>query len=289
MNKSYDIIIVGAGVSGLMLAKLLDDSKLKVLLIENRSTIKKLWNHRYGTFKETVEKFNLEKYVIKKYKKFAFGMSELEKQTVLSYHDYRFQIVDMNLFAKDLKLKCDVLTKFNIKKIRRMNGKIVIFNKNNKYAANIVVDCSGCSQVVSHHLKRPEKKDSINFLNTFLELSNCNIPKEFTDRVYFPHHFLYMNIPLCLYPYSRTECQFGHSDLVSNKFPLVKGQAKSIYLFMQNEEPYKTWFKDAKVKEKVRKISSTTITRSLVDDNFIACGEAGGATTPMLGEGFRIA
>ncbi len=289
-TKFYDVIIVGAGVSGLMLAKLLNDSDLNVLLVEKRNTIKKLKNSRFGTFKEIVEEFGLENYVISKYKKFAFGLTKPEYETVFEFKENRFQVVDMNLFAKELILKHDVLTSFYFKNITYINNCVQIVDKKGDiYLANIIVDCSGDEQIVSKYLKRKQNKNPINFYNTSLELKNCNIPKEYVERIDFPQNFRYMNIPLWIYPYSENKCQFGHADLYSKKFPLVKNQGESIYLFIKNEEPYKTWFKDAEIISMVKKPAFTTIIRSLIDDNLICCGDAGGATTPQLGEGFRIA
>jgi flavin-dependent dehydrogenase len=65
-KRVYDVIIVGAGLGGLKLAELLNNSKLKVLLIEKRNTIKKLVGHIYGTYWETIKKWKLQKYIIRK-------------------------------------------------------------------------------------------------------------------------------------------------------------------------------------------------------------------------------
>ena len=74
-EKRYDVIIVGAGISGLKLAELLNDSKLNVLLVEKRPTIKKLVNHIYGVIPwEYIEKWDLHKYLIRK-QGFGFGQA----------------------------------------------------------------------------------------------------------------------------------------------------------------------------------------------------------------------
>ncbi|MEE9525144.1 MAG: NAD(P)/FAD-dependent oxidoreductase [Candidatus Woesearchaeota archaeon] len=285
-KEIYDVVIVGAGVSGLMLSKLLNKSKLKVLLVEKRNTIKKLVNYRYGTLKEAVDKFNLQKYVIKKYKKATFGISDLSRQVVFSYPNYFAQIVDMNLFAKDLKLKCDVHTSFNLKSVSRIEHGFKLFDGKKEYFTKMLVDCSGHDQIVSKLLGRPAK-DSTDFINISLELSNCNIPDNISDRFLFPQYRTTRNMLLWIYPYSRTRCQFGQADLISKKILKVGNEEKSIKYIMK-QEPYKNWFKNAKINDKIERIASTTITRPIIEDNLITCGEAAGATTPILGEGFRI-
>ncbi|MDP7115476.1 MAG: NAD(P)/FAD-dependent oxidoreductase [Candidatus Woesearchaeota archaeon] len=284
----YDVIIVGAGVAGLMLASKLTTSNLKVLLLESRPTVNSCLNHRYGTFSETVEKFGLQDCIIKKYKKFAFGMIEEERQTICEYPDYKFQIVDYNLFTKNLKLSADIITKAKITSVSRERQGIIIVCNNKTYRAKIVADCSGCSQIISKKLNRPESKDPTNFLNTSWEMTNCSIPERFTDRGSFPTYCKLRNIAYWIYPYSTTECQFGYVDLVNSHFLPMPQLKEIVTKCIKKEPPYNAWFKNAKIKEEVHKISSTTITRPLVDDNLITCGEAAGATTPLFGEGFRI-
>lgn len=282
--KKYDVIIVGAGVSGLYLAKLLNNSKLKVLLIENRSTIKKLRNHRYGTFKETIKKFKLEKYVIKKYKKLGFLYGSKEK-SLFSYKSNQFQIVDMNSFSKNLKLKCDVKTNFRIKNIQRKNKIIEVTGQDEKYLTNIIVDCSGESKIVSKYIGETRKK-SLDFYSLSLELSDCNI--ELTNELQFIADLKYLNTAFWFYPYSKKECQIGLTEWFYT-YPSEKKENRKIFAYMKKEEPYRTWFKNAKVKEKLFKIGpAATLNKKIVDDNFISCGDAAGAGTPAIGEGFRI-
>jgi 2-polyprenyl-6-methoxyphenol hydroxylase-like FAD-dependent oxidoreductase len=52
MTEVHDVIIVGAGVSGLMLAQLLDGSALRVLLLEKKSEIR-VEPNTFGTFTRT--------------------------------------------------------------------------------------------------------------------------------------------------------------------------------------------------------------------------------------------
>ena len=64
-NEAYDryeIIIVGAGVSGMMLARLLDNSGIKTLLLERKQKIK-IQPETFVTFTVSSKQNNLESYI----------------------------------------------------------------------------------------------------------------------------------------------------------------------------------------------------------------------------------
>jgi len=125
-KKEYDVIIVGAGIGGLTLAKLLDKSKLNVLLLERRPTMKKLVNHIYGTPWVYVKKWKLQKYIVQKC---GFGFYGPNKRTFKKLNKGPFTVVDMNPWARSMKLTCDVKTKVNIQKLRREKGGITLFDQ----------------------------------------------------------------------------------------------------------------------------------------------------------------
>ena len=282
-KKNYDVVIVGAGVSGLMLAKLLNKSKLKVLLIEKRNTIKSLANHRYGTFGKTVKKFRLEKYVIKNYSKFGFWSKNAK--AIKQYKPNTFQVVDMNNFAKNLKLTCNTLLNYNIKNITRKENNIII---NNQISTKIIVDCSGDQKIVSKKLYS-RNKDTTNMFCTALEMKNCHINKNALNEFSFPVNMLYSNAAFWFYPYTNTTCQIGIADFYSKNNPVIGDQKRRLLDYIKNEKPFKTWLKNAKITELVQKTGPTTEEITFFDDNFLACGDAAGAGTPLVGEGFRIA
>lgn len=288
-TKEYDVIIVGAGVAGLMLAKLFNNSKLKLLLIENRDTIKIPWNHRYGTTSEVAKKFNLEKYVIKSYKGFEFLYSNIENAH-FSYEKDEFCIVDISPFAQDLKLSFEVKTGCTIKDVKRepeMNLVSITDQLGNTYKTKIIIDCSGENKIVSKYLGQIKKGKPIDCYSISLELTNCNMPE--MDYFQFFADLKYVNAGMWFYPYSKTGCQFGNYEFLS-EYPNEQKQYEKLFKLMENEEPYRTWFKNSKIVEKMLKIGpAATVNVSLVEDNFLACGNAAGAGTPVIGEGFRIA
>ena len=69
-SNNYDVIIVGAGPTGLMLARQLNNSKLKILLVEKNKNIKSTRAGIYGCFRDTPDKLGLAKYIKSKQKGF---------------------------------------------------------------------------------------------------------------------------------------------------------------------------------------------------------------------------
>ena len=144
--KKYDVIIVGAGIGGLHLVDLLKETDLKILLVERRSTVKKLQNWIYGTSLEYVQKWNLEEFLV--VKKCGFGWYTRNCEY---FRDMQkpFCVIDMNPWASSREINCDVETGSEIINIRRENGGITVIDSNeNEYHAKIVVDCSGDSQII---------------------------------------------------------------------------------------------------------------------------------------------
>ncbi|MBW3021431.1 NAD(P)/FAD-dependent oxidoreductase [Candidatus Woesearchaeota archaeon] len=284
-KKVYDVVIVGAGVSGLMLSKLLSDSNLDIILVEERKDIKFPLNFIFGTFKETVTKFKLQKYVVGKWKTFVFHNTK--EKASKKYQDYAFQAVDMRLFAKDITPK--IKTKTNLKVIRTERKDHIlgiIDKKGNKIFGKIVVDCTGGKQVISK-LLGINTKNVLNYNNISYELKNCNIPDY--EMVIIPTDLTTCNVGMWIYPFSKGKCQIGHAHIFSDEFPNISNQEKTFKQYIRNTEPYRGWFKNMEIESKVNQVSGTTLLSSLVEDNYISIGDAAGTTTPQFGEGFRPA
>ncbi len=290
-DKNYDVIIVGAGVAGLMLANFLNNSSKKVLLVEKRKTITELSNSIFGLNRESIEKFGLNDIIIREYDKFAIGGRRVKDWFFYKHKSRPFVVVDFNKFAKNFKPNCKVHTNFKVTKARHLKNGISISDVNgHSYFGKIVVDCSGSAEIISKQLGFKNKKTTYDFYNISYELENCNFPDKIVDLPSFPFvGFKYSNLPLWIYPYSNSKCQLGKAEIVSKKFPLVKNDKDYLPYIMKNIKPYSTWFKNARITRKVEGLARQTISRPMVSDNFLSCGNAAGATTPLLGEGSRIA
>lgn len=282
-TEQYDVAIIGAGVAGLTLTKLLEDSKLKVLLIEKRKNLESLENYRFGTFGDIVKKFHLEKYVIKNYSK--FGCYSVNEKIIRKYPVKTFQVVDMRNFVKNTILKCDILTNFPVTTVHRDKDKIII---NNKITTRIIVDCSGDQKIVAHKLNLLNK-ETVDAFSVSFEITNCTIPKNALQEFKFIADINYGSLGLWFYPYSQTECQIGLTDFFSKKFPLIDRQESNLKKYTKNVEPFNIWLKNSNIANVTKKVGPTTTLTTFYDDNFLACGDAAGAGTPYIAEGFRIA
>jgi len=284
MKKEYDVVIVGAGVSGLMLAKLLNNSSLNILLLEKRDTIKKLHNYRLGTFGDIIKKFNLNEYTIANYSK--FGCYSVKEKIVRKYPKDTFGVVDMNKLSQDTKLNCEIITNFNIKQLSYTDEKIKI---NNEFTTKIIVDCSGDKKIIANKLKLNASKKTIDAYSVAFEMENCTIPLAEMEEFRFIADIRYGSLGVWFYPFSESSCQIGLTDFYSEKFPLVDRQEDNLKKYIRKIEPFKTWLKDANIINAVKKTGPTTTKSTIYADNFLACGDAAGAGTPYIAEGFRIA
>lgn len=289
-ENKYDVIIVGAGVAGLMLARFLNNSSRRVLLAEKRNTIKKLNNSIFGLNREPIEKFGLTNIILREYDRFAIGGRRPQDWFLYKHKTSPFVVVDFNKMASTFKPNCDVITNFEVNKAKHLKNSLSISSKDGQtYSGKIVVDCSGSAEIISTKLKIKDCKTRYDFYNISYELENCNIPDRIVNTPSFPFlGFEHSNVPFWIYPYSSDKCQFGKAEIVSKNFPLVKDNEQYLLRAMQKVKPYSTWFKNAKIIKKTEGLARQTMSKPIVADNFLSCGDAAGATTPLLGEGSRI-
>lgn len=90
-DECHEIIIVGAGVSGMMLAKLLDKSGLSILLLERKPKIH-IQPETFGTFTVAARQHELEAYIEHYFDTFTFygpttkaSATEKDKMCLVNY------------------------------------------------------------------------------------------------------------------------------------------------------------------------------------------------------------
>jgi len=285
-EKRYDVIIVGAGISGLKLAELLNDSKLNVLLVEKRPTIKKLVNHIYGVIPwEYIEKWDLHKYLIRK-QGFGFGYYGTEIRHYRKKPTKPLGIVDMNSWAKSLRLNCNIKTSLEIVNLKReSDGITLIDKKKNKYFGNIIIDCSGDNQTISSLLGI--KRSSCDFWDYACVFENANITK--LDESFYFLDLNLINSGGWYYPLSKDKCLIGIAEWTGDNYLSSKELIKRMDAFRKNFYPLNIYTKNAKIVESIQKIGPTsTLHSSIAEDNYIAVGDASGGGTPLIGLGFYV-
>ena len=107
--KDYDIVIVGAGCSGLSLAFRLINSSYSVCLIENKSVtnrIRKTWSY-WDTYKHPFK--HLDKYTNKK-----LSIHNNNATSVLDCSEHNYCSIDSNDFDKHVLTKIDECTNVEI-------------------------------------------------------------------------------------------------------------------------------------------------------------------------------
>lgn len=151
-NKNYDVIIVGAGGAGLMLARELGNKKRRVLLLDRKTDLLNLSFKTLGSFMD-IKEFNLSPDVV---------AADINKMTLYSKNircsaTTKACILDKEYLHKHLiesidKSYIDIQTGINVKSCRTdTTGNIteITDNKDNTYSAACYVDATGLSGVLS--------------------------------------------------------------------------------------------------------------------------------------------
>ncbi|MGD9275683.1 MAG: NAD(P)/FAD-dependent oxidoreductase [Candidatus Pacearchaeota archaeon] len=282
-KKEYDVIIVGAGISGLRLAEKFNKSKLKVLLIEKKVQIKKLKIGYYGTFHEYVDKLGIRKYAINKS---GFGIYSTEYKFYEELKGHKACVIDLAPWAASRKLNCEIRTGADIISLKRENQGITLEdNHKNKYYAKIVVDCSGYAQVISTLLGI--KKSSCDFLDHVFLLEKPGL--KVNQFLYFQDSDL-TNIGGWFHPLGKGRYLIGCSELTSKHSLTKKELRKRLVRYIDNFDPLSKYLKGAKIIEEFSDTGPTTVIHSsIIGDNYIGVGDAAGAGTPFIGDCVRVA
>ncbi len=283
-NKEYDVIIVGAGLGGLYLANLLSNSNLKILLIEKRDTIKTLTKNYFGTFQEDVEKHDLTPYVLYKC---GWSMYSTKNKYFNKLTGRKLCILEMNKWAQNLKLNCDILLNTEIINIRKSTNKLSVINQDyQEYSAKIVVDSTGIAQVISKKIGIPDSK--IDFLNYVYIMKNHSL-KNKSEMFYFQDATL-TNCGGWFHTLEDGKCLVGCAEYTTPKSLGPKELKKRLNSYIKNFKPLNKYLKNATIEEELCMAGPTTTAHSSVaEDNYIAIGDAAGAGGPFIGDGFRMA
>jgi flavin-dependent dehydrogenase len=285
LNKQYDVIIVGAGLGGLYLANLLNKTKLRVLLIEKRNTITTLTKNYFGTFLEDVQKHNLEKYVLQQC---GWGMYSTKHKYFNNLTGRTLNVLEMNSWAKSLKLNCDIKTDTEIIDIRlKKNESLSVLDQNyQEYNAKIIVDASGIAQTISGLLNI--KKSKIDFLN-YTYIMEGHTLKNKKEMFYFQDATL-TNCGGWFHTLEDGRCLVGCAEYTVPHSLGPNELKKRLDSYIKNFHPLKKYLKNATITEELCMAGPTTTAHSsVVEDNYLAIGDAAGAGGPFIGDGFRMA
>lgn len=278
----YDVAIVGAGVSGLMLAHLLDSSSLRLLLLEKKSRLR-VEPPTFGTFMETAEEHGLREHVAKVFDTWAFyGPTVKAERSRAGFAC----LVDYQSWVDNLRLE-RVVTKTGVvlEAARREQGCIVLVERDAVHRARLVVDSSGAGQVVQQLLGlAPHERSGLSYE---VELEGCRIPVR--DEASFILDFRVSNSGGWIYVLSPERAQFGWADFHPEAGATLDDLERRVLRAMIGTGPQRSWFKGAKVTYRHGRFGPKGAVIHRVHDRLLPIGDAGGLGTPVTLEGFRQA
>jgi digeranylgeranylglycerophospholipid reductase len=160
MTKYYDVIIIGAGVAGIMTAKELSNLKKKVLLIDANEDILHIPFHTLGSFINIKEFGFTEKVIASEIdgmtihsKKFSHKSSG--KAYIIDKERLHKEIIE-NFNSENLDIKTETVIEDYI--LNSDNSiKEVLDSKGNRYSAKIFVDTTGIQGILSRKLGLQDK------------------------------------------------------------------------------------------------------------------------------------
>ncbi|NOX24907.1 MAG: NAD(P)/FAD-dependent oxidoreductase [Deltaproteobacteria bacterium] len=281
-DEKHEIIIVGAGVSGLMLAKLLNNSGIKALLLERKTTVH-IRPETFGTFTVAAREHHLTDYIDHYFDTFTFyGATSKASATEKN----KMCLVNYQKWAHSLKLKnITIRTDCRLIAAQRTAGGIVLRERQRSYFARMVVDCSGYAQIVAKLLGlRTITKTGLSF---GVELTNCRFPIE--REASFILNTEVANSGGWLYIFPNGKGQYGWADFYPESKSSIKNLRERTLKAMRQTSPHNAWLQDAHVTCSYGRFGPTGSVKHQVGDNFIAIGDAGGCGTPVTLEGFRQA
>ncbi|MDT8316552.1 MAG: NAD(P)/FAD-dependent oxidoreductase [bacterium] len=280
MIDNYEVIIVGAGVSGLMLAKLLDDSNLQVLLLEKKPNIQ-IEPRTFGTFAATAKEHGLEKYIDAYFDTFAFyGPTAKAVGTETDV----MCLVDYQKWAQEQEFRhVTIRTGIDLQEAYRTEEGIVLRDHNKSYFGNLIVDSSGYAQVVSKLLGLQTLEET--GLSFEVELENCEFPIE--KEASFILNTDVANSGGWLYILPNGKGQYGWADFYPESESDLEDLKHRTLAAMKSVAPHNKWLKNADITYAYGRFGPTGKVQHKVYDNFITIGDAGGFGTPVTLEGFR--
>ncbi|WP_159946723.1 lycopene cyclase family protein [Polaribacter septentrionalilitoris] len=277
----YDVIIVGGGGAGLLLARELGNKKHKVLVIDKNTNLLDFSFYTLASF-INLEKFNLTKNVVseninkiwlhsKNFKtKIKCELYTLDKKAV-----HKELLEAINTDFVDFKLG------IQIKEIVEENKLFTTVKdkNNNSYSAKIFVDATGTAGVLSKQLGLRDKQ---NKLATGVEYNAKYLGKP--DQIYLLLGKTYKGGYGWIFPLknNRAIIGFGTTDNT-----LKKGLKRRLDEIVELPEIKKLIQLDSK-KVEGGSIPITPVIEKFVLKNLVCVGDSVSQVNPIVGEGYKF-
>lgn len=159
--NTYDVVIVGAGTAGLILAREFGRQKRKTLVLDRRSNLLEFSFNTLGSF-INLDDFGLtDNVVAQKIDTATFRSKRMTRKVRGNAYILDKKKVHEELLAAIDESYVTISTRVNIKDVKRNDSGLftaVVDNKGNEYSGKIFIDASGTVGVLSSKLGLRAKK-----------------------------------------------------------------------------------------------------------------------------------
>lgn len=292
MNTNYNVVIVGGGAAGLMLARELGKFKQKTLVLERK---KELLNFSFKTLGSFInlEEFGLSKNVVAQ-KIDTIGLySENVKRTIKTEKIFKEDveigtyILDKELLHKELlesidKNYVDFKTGVYITDIIKNNEgnySSVKDKKGNSYSATIIVDASGTVGVLSKNIGLQSKKVK--------HATGLEFNVKYKGKPDEAHLFIgktYKGGYGWIFPLKNKRAIVGFGTFDNDKIGNLKKEFEEI---LETPKIKNLVEKDNNIAEG-GSIPLTPVLKKFIDKNLICVGDSVSQVNPIVGEGYKF-
>ncbi|OFX44754.1 MAG: hypothetical protein A2046_04900 [Bacteroidetes bacterium GWA2_30_7] len=303
MNINFDIVIIGAGPAGCSCALALNNSGLKVALIDKSyfprdkicgdaipgkalKYLKELSPEFYTTFLNYSDKLSIQKTA------FFYNNKQLEYKWKLDAYNCKRVDFD-NLYFNFIKYKTTttIFEGVLINEIEKNKNGFKIFSKNNELVFNtkFIVGADGVNGITSKTISKNtlKNKHSGMAIRTYYK-GIKNIENNRTE-VYFNKKF--MPGYFWIFPVSENLCNVGFGMKVTNIVKKKITLKNAFHEFINNSEILKEKFKNAEIIDNLKGgiIPFWSKNKIISGDNFISIGDAASLVDPISGDGIANA
>lgn len=280
--EKFDVVIVGAGTAGLLLARELSIQKHKVLLLDRRKNILKFSFNTLGSFID-LKKFRLTRNVVSQdidtitllskrvKRKIKSNLYILDKKEV---HIELLDAVDTNFIT----IKTGVNVK-NIETYENGNFRSIIDQNKEKYYGKIFIDASGTNGVLSKKVGLMPQKTQ---LATGVEYNVKYMGK--SSEGYLLIGKLYQGGYGWIFPLKNERAIIGFGTFDET---IVKDLKNRLHKILELPHIQKLVQKD---NDKVEggSIPITPVLDKFVINNLVCVGDSVSQVNPIVGEGYKF-
>jgi len=280
--KKYEVVIVGAGTAGLMLARELGKQQCKTLLLDRKKNLLDISFNTLGSFIKIANFGLTENVVAQKINSIIIQAKNLQEHIYVDAVILDKKKVHEELIASLDKNFVDIQLDVHINQIHQNSEKTftAVSDKNgNSYQATIFVDCSGTAGILS-------KKVGLQIKNPVLAVGVEYNVKYFgkSDEAYLLLGKEYKGGYGWIFPLKNQRAIIGFGTFDET---MVKGLKERLNEVLQLPNIKKLVEKDNEIVEG-GSIPITPVLDKFVIENLVCVGDSVSQVNPIVGEGYKF-